>query len=192
MSLRRLARLALAWPACALRAALAGLQADALLDARALVVAPLTEEWVFRASVLPLLRLGGATPRAAVALTCAAFALAHAHHYRAHRAAGLPHGAALRAVLAQLSYTGVFGALEAALFLQAGSFAGIVLPHAFCNFVGVPSLAWLRAGAAVRAAVGAAFVAGIAACAWLLALGPEAALGLRAPPCALYSGALGF
>ncbi len=158
----------------------------ALLEVRNLVVAPLSEELVFRACVLPLLVLSGAGAGAAVLLSCAAFALAHAHHYFARRAdEGLSHEQALRSVLVQLSYTSLFGAIEAALFLQTGSLPGIVLPHAFCNFMGVPSLAWLHSGPAERSGVGAAFAVGIVGCAALLYFGAEAAAAGGAAPCAL-------
>jgi prenyl protein peptidase len=125
-----------------------------LTTVRNLIVGPLTEEWVFRACMCPLLFGAGFGDAANVFTSGAIFGLAHVHHvYDA--------GASWLAVGVQFTYTTLFGAYSSYLFLRTGSLVGPVLAHAFCNLQGLPNFA--RVPHHPRAQlVGAAFVVGLA------------------------------
>jgi membrane protease YdiL (CAAX protease family) len=158
--------------------------------ARALVAAPVLEEWVFRACAAPLWRAAGASHAAAVAAAAACFGAVHAHHYWELLRSGTPPAAAARAVALQVAYTAAFAAIAAHAFQRTGSLAGVVAAHALANALGLPSLGWLSAGHplhAARGALGAAYAGGIAGFAWLLAGGAPALWAGAA--CALYPGA---
>ncbi|XP_065514194.1 CAAX prenyl protease 2 [Caloenas nicobarica] len=115
----------------------------ALRDVRWLrnqVVAPLTEELVFRACMLPML-LPCAGPRRALLACPLFFALAHFHHVIEQlrfRQGSL--GSIFVAAVFQFSYTAVFGAYTAFIFLRTGHLAGPVVCHSFCNALGFPAL----------------------------------------------------
>uniref|UniRef100_A0A9J7ZHE6 CAAX prenyl protease 2 n=1 Tax=Cyprinus carpio carpio TaxID=630221 RepID=A0A9J7ZHE6_CYPCA len=80
------------------------------------VVAPLTEELVFRACMLPML-VPCAGPSTAI-FTCPLFF----------------------GVVFQFSYTAVFGAYTAFIFIRTGHLVGPVLCHSFCNYMGFPAV----------------------------------------------------
>uniref|UniRef100_A0A8C7VMM4 CAAX prenyl protease 2 n=1 Tax=Oncorhynchus mykiss TaxID=8022 RepID=A0A8C7VMM4_ONCMY len=104
------------------------------------VVAPLTEELVFRACMLPML-VPCASPSTAM-LTCPLFfGVAHFHHviellrFRQGSVSGI-----FLAAVFQFSYTAVFGAYTAFIFIRTGHLVGPVLCHSFCNHMGFPAL----------------------------------------------------
>uniref|UniRef100_A0A3Q3XEX4 CAAX prenyl protease 2 n=1 Tax=Mola mola TaxID=94237 RepID=A0A3Q3XEX4_MOLML len=104
------------------------------------VVAPLTEELVFRACMLPML-----VPCAGhftAIFTCPLFfGVAHFHHmiellrFRQGPLSGIFLSAAF-----QFSYTAVFGAYTAFIFIRTGHLMGPVLCHSFCNYMGFPAI----------------------------------------------------
>uniref|UniRef100_A0AAZ3P9F2 CAAX prenyl protease 2 n=1 Tax=Oncorhynchus tshawytscha TaxID=74940 RepID=A0AAZ3P9F2_ONCTS len=105
-----------------------------------MVVAPLTEELVFRACMLPML-VPCASPSTAM-LTCPLFfGVAHFHHviellrFRQGSVSGI-----FLAAVFQFSYTAVFGAYTAFIFIRTGHLVGPVLCHSFCNHMGFPAL----------------------------------------------------
>ncbi|KAK6419606.1 CAAX prenyl protease, partial [Oleoguttula sp. CCFEE 5521] len=130
---------------------------DTLFDSwtgyRNFVVAPASEEIVFRSLVIPPFILAKMPPKHIVFLTPLIFGLAHVHHMadfcRTHTPAGrtLPTmevflQALLRAVF-QFCYTSLFGFFTAFAFLRTGNLYAIILAHSFCNFMGFPRL-WGR------------------------------------------------
>ncbi|KAM3567031.1 hypothetical protein VYU27_010818, partial [Nannochloropsis oceanica] len=121
---------------------------------RNLVVAPLTEEIVFRACMLPLLYQASSSPSSLdspraipfvklIFLSPLFFGLAHAHHALQRVREGLPPAQALLEVALQVAYTSIFGWHAAFLFLRTGSLLPCILTHSFCNFVGLPNLAFM-------------------------------------------------
>ncbi|XP_051001796.1 CAAX prenyl protease 2 isoform X5 [Acomys russatus] len=80
------------------------------------VIAPLTEELVFRACMLPM--LAPCTGLGPAVFTCPLFF----------------------GVAFQFSYTAVFGAYTAFLFIRTGHLIGPVLCHSFCNYMGFPAV----------------------------------------------------
>mmetsp|Transcript_6729 Transcript_6729/g.14850 ORF Transcript_6729/g.14850 Transcript_6729/m.14850 type:complete len:310 (+) Transcript_6729:88-1017(+) len=110
-----------------------------LLLWRNLVVAPLSEEFVFRGCMVPLLLLQGSSKAAAILLPPLFFGAAHLHHLHDlltyQRVAPRT---ALPMVLFQFTYTTVFGWYECLLFINTGSLVAPVVVHMFCNLMGVP------------------------------------------------------
>ncbi|EFJ19675.1 hypothetical protein SELMODRAFT_110711, partial [Selaginella moellendorffii] len=126
------------------------------------VVAPLSEEIVFRACMIPLLLCGGYSPTAAILISPTFFSLAHVHRFweLVHHERFTPKRAAfvvgkfsfpscsfliLQATLlyfpvAQLGYTIVFGCYAAFLYVRTGHLIAAVVPHIFCNIMGFPDL----------------------------------------------------
>ncbi|KAJ8405381.1 hypothetical protein AAFF_G00318540 [Aldrovandia affinis] len=104
------------------------------------VVAPLTEELVFRASMLPML-VPCAGPTAAIFTCPLFFGVAHFHHVieLLRLRQGTVSAIFLSAVF-QFSYTAVFGVYTAFIFIRTGHLLGPVLCHSFCNFMGFPAL----------------------------------------------------
>ncbi|XP_063172947.1 CAAX prenyl protease 2 isoform X2 [Candoia aspera] len=80
------------------------------------VIAPFTEELVFRACMVPM--LVPCTGAGLAILTCPLFF----------------------GVVFQFSYTAIFGAYTAFLFIRTGHLVGPVLCHSFCNYVGFPAV----------------------------------------------------
>ncbi|XP_032977629.1 CAAX prenyl protease 2 isoform X4 [Rhinolophus ferrumequinum] len=118
------------------------------------VIAPLTEELVFRACMLPM--LAPCTGLGPAVFTCPLFfGVAHFHHifeqlrFRQNSVGSiiLSAGGACRCGYAaspspafQFSYTAVFGAYTAFLFIRTGHLIGPVLCHSFCNYMGFPAV----------------------------------------------------
>ncbi|GBF95439.1 hypothetical protein Rsub_08401 [Raphidocelis subcapitata] len=113
--------------------------------ARDLLIAPVSEEWVFRACLVPLLWLAGLGRRAVVLFTPLFFGAAHLHHLRELvTVQGLPLRPALASVLFQFAFTTVFGWLATWVFLSTGHAFAPALVHAACNAVGVPPFGEMR------------------------------------------------
>ena len=107
------------------------------------VVAPFSEEFVFRACMLPLLlpQLG---PALATLLCPLFFGLAHLHHFVEWVWNGNTSlGVVLASLLGQFAYTSVFGVFSAFLFVRTGHLVSPVLAHVLCNVLGLPPIEML-------------------------------------------------
>lgn len=131
------------------------------------IVAPLAEEWVFRAICVPtLVFAGAATVTEAVALSPLLFGSAHVHHffetrerflsgpvavssssradpYTEKRDSSKKRRATKRALLvvaAQFAYTSLFGAFASFLMTRTGNVCAPTAAHFFCNATGVPDV----------------------------------------------------
>ncbi|XP_057422931.1 CAAX prenyl protease 2 isoform X2 [Lotus japonicus] len=118
---------------------LAAISSD-VLTWRFYVVAPLTEELVFRACMIPLLLCGGFKPYNVMLLCPIFFSL------------GL-----------QLGYTVIFGSYASFLFIRTGHLAAPLVAHIYCNFMGLPVLYSERSGI-----VSIGFIMGFLGFLWLL------------------------
>ena len=110
---------------------------------RNFIVAPVTEEIVFRACMVPVLRSTGMTT-ARVAVTAPLFfGFAHGHHalVKLRQNQGL-HSVVLETIF-QFTYTSVFGAYVSYAFLLTGSLVAVTACHAFCNAMGLPDVSFL-------------------------------------------------
>ncbi|XP_054426534.1 CAAX prenyl protease 2 isoform X1 [Pteronotus mesoamericanus] len=104
------------------------------------VIAPLTEELVFRACMLPM--LAPCTGLGPAVFTCPLFfGVAHFHHiFEQLRFRQSSVGSIILSAAFQFSYTAVFGAYTAFLFIRTGHLIGPVLCHSFCNYMGFPAV----------------------------------------------------
>ncbi|KAI0628643.1 CAAX protease self-immunity-domain-containing protein [Trametes polyzona] len=106
------------------------------------VVGPITEEIVFRACMLAVYQLAGASRTAMIFLTPLTFGAAHLHHaWDVYNRFGRNDYAARTAFLntvAQFTYTTLFGFHCAYLFLRSGSILPPIVSHIFCNIMGFP------------------------------------------------------
>lgn len=138
-----------------------------LIQWRNFVVAPLAEEFAFRACVAPaLLYARAASRRAVVFASPLLFGVAHVHHYfevkrrfldrygEAARLSELQHRASVAAILgvaAQFAYTSAFGAYAAFALLRGGPPRGAGGRARLLQRDGVPGRLWAASSpAAVR------------------------------------------
>ncbi|GLI60557.1 hypothetical protein VaNZ11_002715 [Volvox africanus] len=113
---------------------------------RNLVVAPLSEEFVFRSCMVPLLVLEGLSFQNVVFLTPLFFGAAHLHHViHLLRHQQVPLGRAVATASFQFLYTMVFGWLATFLFLRTGHLMAAAAAHIFCNWIGFPPFADMMA-----------------------------------------------
>ncbi|XP_063946892.1 CAAX prenyl protease 2 isoform X2 [Daucus carota subsp. sativus] len=125
-------------------------------------IAPLTEELVFRACMIPLLLCGGLTTYTAVFLCPIFFSLAHLNHLLDT----LHHRSLLQASIVvgfQLGYTVIFGWYASFLFVRTGHLTAPIIAHMFCNFMGLPVIYSQRTGL-----ITVASIAGLLGFVWLL------------------------
>ncbi|OCF33200.1 hypothetical protein I316_05245 [Kwoniella heveanensis BCC8398] len=126
-----------------------------LIELRNYVVGPVTEELVFRSTILSVSILGGLPYRSLIFGTPLWFGIAHAHHaLEVYRKNGSTSSAAVQAILTdssldtvfQLTYTTLFGWFASYLYLRTGSVIPPLLSHVFCNIMGIyfPSRAATR------------------------------------------------
>lgn len=111
---------------------------------RHLVVAPLTEEIVFRACMVPALRSTGMTAARVAFTTPLFFGFAHVHHALSKLRQGRGAFSVFLETSFQFAYTTVFGAYESYAFLRTESLCAVTVCHAFCNAMGLPDLSFLQ------------------------------------------------
>ena len=110
------------------------------INLRNYVVAPFSEEFVFRACLLPLL-LPALGPTWTMVLCPLFFGVAHLHHiveWVYNRDSPLTQ--VLLGLVLQVGYTSVFGMFSAFLFVRTGHLVSPVLAHAACNLLGLPPI----------------------------------------------------
>ena len=116
------------------------IRASNLVLWRNYVVSPLTEEFVFRSCMLPIVYpiLGF---NGAILITPLFFGLAHLHHIiEGYVVNKQPLALLVAQHLFQFSYTYFFGVWSSYLFLRTGSFFASFVSHMFCNFMGFPNI----------------------------------------------------
>ena len=110
----------------------------------------MTEEILFRSLIISLHLIiipPGPSPLTLVFTTPLYFGIAHVHHLYeftlTHPFAGV--GQALVRSLMQFGYTTLFGWYASFLVLRTGSVWGVIIVHAFCNWMGLPRV-WGKVG----------------------------------------------
>ncbi|KAH8365544.1 hypothetical protein KR093_001871 [Drosophila rubida] len=103
------------------------------------VMAPLSEEFVFRACMMPLI-LQSFTPLTAVFITPLFFGVAHLHHIAERLSLGMELSTSLLIGLFQFTYTTLFGFYSAYLFARTGHMIAPLVVHALCNHMGLPDV----------------------------------------------------
>ncbi|KAK3925809.1 CAAX prenyl protease 2 [Frankliniella fusca] len=136
---------------------------------RSHVVAPIAEEFVFRGCMMPLLLQCFPISRA-IFIAPLFFGVAHLHHMVDRvRHERIPFLNAFIISIFQMSYTTVFGAYSAFLFVRTGHLAAPCIAHAFCNHIGFPDFSEvLSYKKSQRYLVSFLFVLGLLAWIWLL------------------------
>jgi len=101
------------------------------------IVAPVSEEFTFRACMLPQL-LKCHSPTSATLVAPLFFGVGHLHHmyenYRKQRRILQP----LLIACFQFTYTTLFGIYAAFLFVRTGHIIAPCIAHSYCNFIGFP------------------------------------------------------
>eukprot|EP00927_Polykrikos_kofoidii_P068695 TRINITY_DN6401_c0_g3_i1.p1 TRINITY_DN6401_c0_g3~~TRINITY_DN6401_c0_g3_i1.p1 ORF type:complete len:305 (+),score=35.81 TRINITY_DN6401_c0_g3_i1:22-915(+) len=135
------------------------------MAARDYIMAPITEEFTFRACVVRLWVAASIPQAAIIFLSPLCFALAHAHHIVEHYRRERNKKAACMQVAFQLFYTSIFGTFSNFLLLRTGSTVAVILAHTFCNIQGFPDLEFLVSRRNLlhkyRAWLGATYIIGI-------------------------------
>ncbi|KAH7321538.1 CAAX protease self-immunity-domain-containing protein [Rhexocercosporidium sp. MPI-PUGE-AT-0058] len=121
---------------------------------RNFIAGPITEEVLFRSASVPLLLLARTSNTTIIFLTPIIFGLAHIHHFYEFRIThpDTPIIDAIMRTVSQLSYTTLFGGYVTFLYMRTGSLLGVILVHAFCNWMGLPRF-WGRVTAGESAVV---------------------------------------
>ncbi|XP_061361934.1 CAAX prenyl protease 2 [Gastrolobium bilobum] len=135
------------------------------------IVAPLTEELVFRACMIPLLLCGGFKTYSVILLCPIFFSLAHLNHFmEIYAKQNYRIKKAVMVIGLQLGYTVIFGSYASFLFIRTGHLIAPLVAHIYCNFMGLPVLYSSRSGI-----VSVAVILGFLGFLWLLSpmTGPD-------------------
>lgn len=111
------------------------------------IVGPFTEEFVFRACIIPLHVLAGLGTGRIILTTPLFFGIAHVHHVYEKtitKSATLTHAILISSI--QFAYTTMFGWLASFLFMRTGSLWICVAVHSFCNGMGLPRVSGRLSG----------------------------------------------
>jgi len=103
------------------------------------VVAPFSEEFTFRACMVPVL-LGYYTNKQAILISPLFFGIAHFHHMVERIRKGQDIMTSFLVSMFQFTYTTIFGMYSALLFVRTGHFVAPFVVHAYCNFMGFPDI----------------------------------------------------
>ncbi|GMH94688.1 hypothetical protein TrVE_jg2004 [Triparma verrucosa] len=131
---------------------------------RNLVIAPFTEELIYRSSLIPYLLQLGYKPVHVVFVAPVFFGFAHVHHAYNQIKQGHRMKEVLLVTAFQFTYTSLFGAYATYACLVWGDVLGVVFIHSFCNFMGLPSFTFMQRGDRVyekRWIVMVAFIVGL-------------------------------
>lgn len=104
------------------------------------IAGPITEELLFRSSIIPLHLLSHTSATRIVFLTPLYFGIAHLHHFYEFHLSH-PYTAiklALARSIFQFAYTTIFGWYAAFIYLRSGNLYAVFIIHAFCNCMGLP------------------------------------------------------
>uniref|UniRef100_A0A336M742 CAAX prenyl protease 2 n=1 Tax=Culicoides sonorensis TaxID=179676 RepID=A0A336M742_CULSO len=103
------------------------------------IVAPLSEEFTYRACMMPVLLLKFSTTTT-ILITPLFFGVAHLHHMAERIRSGIDKRTAIIISTFQFVYTTIFGIYSAYLFVRTGHFMAPFIAHAFCNHMGFPDV----------------------------------------------------
>ena len=119
---------------------------DDLPSFRNNVVAPLSEELVFRSLVISLYLLAKTSPTRIVLVTPLIFGVAHIHHLYEFVQTHKPPGRILPTMnillmgivrsLFHFTYTSLFGFFAAFVYLRTGNVFAAIAAHTLCNYMG--------------------------------------------------------
>lgn len=111
---------------------------------RNLIVAPWTEEVVFRGCIVPALLGSGMSPLRVALVSPFCFGVAHVHHAMTRLSKGERLQPVILMTAFQFVYTSLFGSYAAYAFVRTGSVPAVALSHAFCNWMGLPDFNFVQ------------------------------------------------
>ena len=111
---------------------------------RNFIVAPLTEEIIFRGCMVPALLGSGMSILRVALIAPLFFGVAHLHHAVIKLSKGERMLPVLLMTLFQLAYTSLFGSYVAYAFIRTGSVAAVTISHAYCNWMGLPDFSFMQ------------------------------------------------
>ena len=117
---------------------------------RNLLIAPISEELVFRSLTISVYMLAKVSPTRIVFTTPLIFGLAHIHHLVEFLQSRTPEGRrspplsiwinGIIRSLFQFTYTSLFGFFATFAYLRTGNLLAVIVAHSFCNHMGLPRL----------------------------------------------------
>jgi len=122
---------------------------------RNLIVAPITEEIVFRGLIIVVsvashcLESNGTSVNMrfsslTVALLCPVyFSIAHFHHMYEQIRTGTAVMPACGMTAVQMTYTSIFGVIAGILLVRTGSVVSCIISHIICNTMGLPDISFV-------------------------------------------------
>ena len=114
------------------------------ISIRNLIVAPWTEEVVFRGCMVPALLGSGMSPLRVSLISPLCFGVAHVHHAMTRLSKGEPLQQVILVTAFQFVYTSLFGSYAAYAFVRTGSVPAVTMSHAFCNWMGLPDFNFVQ------------------------------------------------
>jgi hypothetical protein len=113
-------------------------------NVRNLIVAPWTEEVVFRGCMIPPLLASGMSVVQVSVVAPLFFGIAHVHHAMTRLARGERFASVVLITTFQFLYTCLFGMYASYAFLRTGSVLAVTLSHTYCNWMGLPDMSFVQ------------------------------------------------
>lgn len=111
-----------------------------LLSFRTLIAAPVTEEIVYRACLIPLLINFCETEAQLIFIVPLFFGIAHTHHlYEKIFILKQDIKFSIFQTIIQLTYTTIFGAMSTFFYLRTAHLPAVIAMHSMCNYFGLPN-----------------------------------------------------
>lgn len=128
---------------------------------RAFIIAPITEEIVFRGLMISLMYMNATTAATATTTTTSVidrnwnmavmcplwFGVAHIHHMVELIRQGRSIKSVVVQTVLQFTYTYIFGVIACVLFLRTGNIITPIISHVYCNYMGLPDVGFMTAAA---------------------------------------------
>jgi prenyl protein peptidase len=117
---------------------------DQWIFTRNYFVAPFTEEIIFRGCMVPVLSATKLTNISVTFIAPLFFGFAHVHHAIVKLQQGQNKMHVFFETCFQFLYTSLFGFYASYAYIKKRSLVGVILCHAFCNWMGLPSFEFLN------------------------------------------------
>ena len=108
------------------------------------IVAPWTEEVIFRGCMIPPLLASGMTVLQVTLVAPLFFGIAHIHHAATRLSQGEHLASVIFVTAFQFLYTSLFGSYAAYAFIRTGCVLAVTVSHAYCNWMGLPDLSFVQ------------------------------------------------
>ena len=108
------------------------------------IVAPLTEEIVFRGCMVPPLLASGMSTLKVSLIAPLFFGIAHVHHAMTRISKGERVSSVVLITIFQFLYTSLFGSYVSYAFIRSGSIIAVTFSHSYCNWMGLPDLSFVN------------------------------------------------